>query len=742
MTTASALLYAGSAAVCLVWTLLILASGRGRTARLLAAACGIAALWALAVALTPGNPLGGAAGLLEVMRWLVWGALLLVLYGRVAGPGGDGRRLALGFATAAAPATATALVFLLLPAAAGLGAAAAAIAPFALLARLGLALLVVLLAENLYRNAEEAERWHVGLPCIALGGLGAFDVVLYADAALSRGFSAVLVDARAALTALATPLLAIAAARDSRWRRDPPVSRQVVFHGATLVVAGAFLLAIGALGEGLRRFDLAWGPTAQVSLIAAALIALAVATSARSVRSRLRRLVVDPFFTARYDYRREWLRCADALSAADDGAPPEHRAIRAIADAVDSPAGVLLQREAGPDAGSGLRWAGSWNLPAEFLVLPEEDPLPAALRGGQGTAQGVGVAPGAAPGAVLLATPADGAPPGAPAIAAPPELLRAYGPLWLAVPLPHGREGLAGLVLLAPPRAPFALDAEVFELLRTIGREVAMFLAERRAAERLVDERRLQDYAKRFAFVAHDVKTVSSQLSLLLANAEENLQDPEFQHDMLLTVRAAAARINALILRLGQPGDVPMEAPGTAAEAAPGAGSGAAPSGTAGGAAAEAGVTEATGRLRALAAAKRPHPVIVEAEEVPRAAIAPARFDTAIGHLLNNAVEASPAGEAVRIRVGAAEAGRILVEIIDRGSGMTPEFVRDALFRPLRTSKRQGSGIGAWQARELLREAGGELVVLSRPGAGTTMRVLLPAAPGTAAQRQEEEAAA
>jgi signal transduction histidine kinase len=59
---------------------------------------------------------------------------------------------------------------------------------------------------------------------------------------------------------------------------------------------------------------------------------------------------------------------------------------------------------------------------------------------------------------------------------------------------------------------------------------------------------------------------------------------------------------------------------------------------------------------------------------------------------------------------------------------MTPEFIRDELFRPLSTSKPTGSGIGAWQARELLCGAGGDLAVLSRPGAGTTMRVILPAA--------------
>ena len=57
---------------------------------------------------------------------------------------------------------------------------------------------------------------------------------------------------------------------------------------------------------------------------------------------------------------------------------------------------------------------------------------------------------------------------------------------------------------------------------------------------------------------------------------------------------------------------------------------------------------------------------------------------------------------------------------------MPPEFVRDELFRPLRSTKDGGHGIGAYQARELLRDAGGDLLVLSRPGAGTTMRIILP----------------
>ena len=677
MTSISVLLYAGSAIVCLIWAIMIVATGRGFVVWLLAASCACSGLWAASVAISPMS-FGGLAGLLEISRWMVWSGLLLVLYRRVAGE--RARDFMLRFAAAAAV---SAMVAAALQFAPGLFAGSiihSVLGSPTLLFRLGFALLIVLLAENIYRAADRAQRWHVSLPCVAIGGLCAYDVFLYADAALSQGFSPALLDGRAVLTAFATPLLGIAAAREKRWRRDPPISRQVVFHGATLVVAGAFLLAIGALGEALKQFDKEWGPTAQVSLFAAAAIGVAVAATSGTARSRLRCLIVDPFFASRYDYRREWLRTVGVLSSADEGAAAEHRAIRAIADAVDSPAGVLLRCE--PDTGQ-LQWAGSWNAPGVALMrMP--DALPAGLFGGEVT---------------VFA-------PGAPAPAA---LREAYGQLWLAVPLLHARDGLAAIVLLAPPRAPFRLDQEVFELLIILGREVAMFLAERQSAETLADSRRLQDYAKRFAFVAHDVKTVSSQLSMLLANAEDNLQDREFQSDMLLTVRASADRINALIARLGQPGDPPK--PATEHFVWP------------------------ARRLRAIAAS-RPYPVQIEETGLPAAmaAISAESFDTAIGHLINNAAEASPSGAPLQIQI-CGEAGRITIDITDLGRGMTPEFVRDELFRPLSTSKRSGTGIGAWQARDILLEAGCELQVLSRVGAGTTMRVSLP----TSQRLQEPE---
>jgi len=70
-----------------------------------------------------------------------------------------------------------------------------------------------------------------------------------------------------------------------------------------------------------------------------------------------------------------------------------------------------------------------------------------------------------------------------------------------------------------------------------------------------------------------------------------------------------------------------------------------------------------------------------------------------------------------------------LIEIIDKGPGMDDAFIRDELFLPFRSTKSGGYGIGAFQTRELIRMAGGDLVVISEKGFGTTMRIILPLVP-------------
>ena len=94
-------------------------------------------------------------------------------------------------------------------------------------------------------------------------------------------------------------------------------------------------------------------------------------------------------------------------------------------------------------------------------------------------------------------------------------------------------------------------------------------------------------------------------------------------------------------------------------------------------------------------------------------------------HLVQNAIEASAGDSPVFVRVGKADThGEI--EVLDSGHGMSPEFVRTRLFKPFDSTKSGGFGIGAYEARELVRAMGGRLEVESREAFGTRFIIRLP----------------
>jgi signal transduction histidine kinase len=116
-------------------------------------------------------------------------------------------------------------------------------------------------------------------------------------------------------------------------------------------------------------------------------------------------------------------------------------------------------------------------------------------------------------------------------------------------------------------------------------------------------------------------------------------------------------------------------------------------------------------------------------KDAPESAVAidPDRLRSALSHLVQNAIEASGPGDGIMI-LSRRSGSQLLIEIIDSGPGMDAAFIRDELFLPFRSTKSGGYGIGAFQTRELIRMAGGDLEVISQKGFGTTMRVTLPLA--------------
>ena len=374
------------------------------------------------------------------------------------------------------------------------------------LGHIALAVTGIVLFENLYRNSSDETRWAVAPICIGLGGIFAFDLAVYSDFFLLRSEDPLFLSARALADAIAVPFIALAIARNRNWRIDIHVSRRVVFHTATFIASGGFIMAVAVVGTMLRAYGGAWGLVAQFSILFGSILVLALGLTSGSIRSRIKRIIAENFFSHRYDYRAEWVKFIDALSSAD-AANLDERVVKAVADILDSPAAALWVRQ-----GAVYRLAASWNmrLTGTASLVHESDFVGSFENGAK------------------IHRFDDGS------NSSLPDALASSPPAWIAVPLPH-QAGLLGFILLARPRAPSPLDWEVLQLLSTVARQAAAYIAEAQSAVALADAKLLSDYSKRFAFVVHDIKNLASQLGLVLSNAEKFWSDPAFQQDALQT---------------------------------------------------------------------------------------------------------------------------------------------------------------------------------------------------------------
>jgi signal transduction histidine kinase len=102
------------------------------------------------------------------------------------------------------------------------------------------------------------------------------------------------------------------------------------------------------------------------------------------------------------------------------------------------------------------------------------------------------------------------------------------------------------------------------------------------------------------------------------------------------------------------------------------------------------------------------------------------RLERVIGHLVQNAVDASEPESPVEIDARLSDDGRAVIEVSDQGKGMNNEFIRDQLFKPFRTTKPSGMGIGAFESQQYISELGGRITVDSAVGRGSRFTIYLP----------------
>lgn len=544
-----------------------------------------------------------------------------------------------------------------------------------------IALVSLALAAQLGRDAPVETRTALRSLVAAAGLAAGSQAALAIVAAAGAGVPPALLGGTGAALAVSGLLLLFGLRLRPQWSLAIFVSPEARSYAPRFLATLSILLLALLLLPVFRSMPPAAAQQAAVLLALVTGIPMGFMLFSGRLNARLRVYVSKHFLPFRYDYREEWLRLIDTLVSPDSRSPLPERVIRGVAQIVGSPAGVLWMRSA--DGGAFTATAG-WNtrtLPAES-ILPDDPALMFMLER-QWTIDTA-------------------------ELARRPEL---YGglrrPEWLAsfpeglliVPL-ISNETLIGLIVLFQSSSAFRLTFEEIDLLRTSGRQVAAFLAQYDADQRLAEGRQFEAFNRLTAFVMHDLKNLIAQQSLMVQNAARHKGNPAFFEDAMATIDNSVARMNKLLQQL-QSGDTAGPRQRVRIGAA---------------------VADAVERCRS----REPVAELVDETDDLQVWIDRERFTSVLAHLIRNAQEATARDGHVTVRVGQADSG-VIIEIADDGCGMEPEFVRDRLFRPFDTTKgSKGMGIGAYQARMFIVESGGSVRVDSEPGRGTRFVIRLP----------------
>jgi putative PEP-CTERM system histidine kinase len=541
----------------------------------------------------------------------------------------------------------------------------------------------LVLVEQLIRNARAESRRSIKYLCIALGGLFAYDFYLYSNALLFQGVDPALWNARGFINALIVPVIAVAAVRDPQWSLDIFVSRRVVFHTAALLGAGFYLLAMGAGGFIIRDYGGTWGTIAQVIFLFGAVLMLSILLFSAQLRASLRVLINKHFFHYKFEYREEWLRFIHTMTTEEPNEKLRERSIKALADIMHCPGGMLwLYRDS-----HRYELAASWQMqaPATDCRLSADSSLVCYLRDAEWVINydEYRLSPHVYKNLVL------------------PDWLSTLPNAWLITPLVF-HERLLGLVVLTRPRVAHPMNWEDYDLLRLVGRQSAVHLAQLEVAQALSEARQFEARNRLSAYVMHDLKNLLAQLSLVVSNAARHKHNPQFMEDTIMTVENSVNKMNRLLTHLRSEHD-PEQQHQAAVD-----------------------VCELLADVVATMSAGRPVPTLDCQATGLLVKTDRDRLSAVIGHVVRNAQDATPSHGSVTVRLFK-QHHQAVIEVQDTGTGMDETFIRTRLFKPFASTKgSSGTGIGAYETRELIHKLGGTVDVISRVGEGTTFRMHIP----------------
>jgi len=539
---------------------------------------------------------------------------------------------------------------------------------------------VVANLEHTIRQSAGDQRAKIRSLILGVGGLFVFVIFTTSLTLLFSQISLSMLPVNSSAFIVCNALIAFSLVRHRLMDVNLYISRFVIYNSLTLIVVGVYLVLVGLVTQVVRSFDLVPGYPLEIVFLFVAVLVLLVLFLSDRIRWKAKMLINRHFYRSRYDYREEWLKFSEGLSLKldiNDLVPP---IVNMLRDSVgmngvslwvaDTSTGKLTLT--GPGA-SGEK--GQLKMDQRLLNALVEKNTPFSPKASWTRS-------------FFLEN---------------SEILKRFQPS-LVVPMVSGRE-LVGLILMGKKTTGEPFVSDDIDLLRPAAAQIASALVNAKLSQELIQTKEMEMFHRFSSFVLHDLKNLVSSLSLIVQNAGEHMGNPQFQQDVLKTIGSSVEKMDALIARLSNnTGEMRPNLQETNLNTV---------------------VSEVVARMGQKGWNDHANLQTDLGRNIASVLADREQIEKVVDNLILNASEALEDGGSITIKTEANE-DKIILLVSDNGRGMSKDFRTNQLFKPFKSTKKKGLGIGLYQCKTIVESHGGRIEAESEDEVGTTFRVVLP----------------
>jgi putative PEP-CTERM system histidine kinase len=548
-------------------------------------------------------------------------------------------------------------------------------------------ILILMNLERTLRGSVGHKRWQVKYMVLGIGSIFAVWVytssqsilfyTLNTNLTLASGWVLIVASILTLRSVLRTPLLDL----------DLYLSHAFLYNSITVLIVGIYLLVVGILAKILNYLNLGRSLYLNAFFVFLALVGLSIVLLSDRLRRKTKHFISVHMKKPQYDYRKEWTEFTQMTTSLTDIKDLCSAIVKKVSNTFETLSVTIWLM----DENEGRLMLGG----STALTELQAQNVIRALQGGGGVISGL----------CKKVTHVDFETSKESWVI---DLKKAHSDflkearIRYCIPLAMSDQFI-GFLTLHDRVAEIPLSDADFDLLKTIADQTAGMLLNLKLSERLRQAKEIEVLQTMSAFLMHDLKNLASSLSLTMENLPIHFDNPEFRNDALKIVQQSVNKVNSLcghLSMLSQKIELKKV---------------------------ETDLNELIASSLSCLNGSATVSIFKDLQPVPRLMIDPDQVQKVLMNLILNANEALGNGGEIRVATEKSD-GWAIVSVRDNGCGMTKEFIEKSLFRPFKTTKKQGMGIGLFQSKMIVEAHQGRIEVESEEGRGTTFRVFLPVA--------------